>query len=155
MSRELRITKGDVELAIHFNTKEELTEGLSDYEEITKIVQEKLGISLESKRTVRKDLEGIIEVNNGKMILVKAPKLKVEKVCLALHAVGEDGATPSEVAAISHVQNPSRSILTSTVYKKYFRRTPRKKYVLSDQGLYFTTNTIIPELKGDTKNATT
>lgn len=153
MSKELRIRRGDVELAIRFDTKEELVERLGDYEEITKIVQEKLGVSLEQKRTTRKDLEGIIEVDNGKLILVKAPKSKVEKVCLVLYAIGSDGATPEEITAISHVPNPSRNILNNGSYKKYFRKIARGKYVLSDVGLSHVTNTILPALRGDSSNA--
>jgi hypothetical protein len=118
MSKELRIKRGEVELAVYFNNKEELIERLSDYEEIIKIIKEKVGDSFEPVKTIRKDLEGIIAFENGKRVLVKAPKTKAGKVCLVLYSIGSDGATPEEISMASHVNNPSRSILHNRYQKK-------------------------------------
>jgi len=153
VDKELRLKRGDVELAIHFNTKEELVEGLADYEEIVKIVHEKLGVSFEQAKRVRKDLEGIIDVDNGIIVLVKVPNTQIGKICLSLYALGSTGGTTEEIAAISHVHDSTRIILNHKDYKKYFRKISRANYVLSDVGLSYVTTKIIPSLREDPNNA--
>ncbi|SHO43600.1 hypothetical protein NSIN_20114 [Nitrosotalea sinensis] len=148
MSKELRIKKGDVELAIHFDTKDQLKERLEDYEEISKIVEERLGVSFESKKAIRKDLEGICDFENNHIVLIKSPSSKVKKVCLVLHAYGPSGATLEEITLSSGVTNPSRNVINNTANKKYFRRLVQGRYALSDKGISFVTDEILPELKG-------
>lgn len=149
MSKELKIKKGDVELSIQFDKPDELKERLEDYDEILKIVEERLGVSLEGKRTIRKDLEGICDFENNRVIMIKSPKSKVKKVCLVLHAQGPDGATLEDITRGSGVANPSKNILNNASYRKYFRKLSKGIYSLSDVGITFVTNKILPELRGE------
>lgn len=149
MSKELRIKKGDVELAIHFDTKDQLKEGLADYEEISKIIEERLGFSFESKKTIRKDLEGICDFSDNHVVLIKSPTSKVKKVNLVLYAYGPTGATLDEITMSSGVANPSRNVIRNTGSKKYFRSLEKGKYALSDTGITFVTTEVLPELRGN------
>lgn len=155
MPKSVEFSVGSVKLTISFDTPEELKTALGDVEEIKKILKEKLPeASTEPSRVIRKDLEGICDYHDGKLIMLRAPDSKGKKVCLALYAIDADGATPKEIATISHVQNPSNSILHNLSYKKYFRKLTNGKYVLTDVGLSFVTGTILPELKEKEKGGT-
>ncbi|MEM3112536.1 MAG: hypothetical protein QXY90_05805 [Candidatus Anstonellales archaeon] len=154
MSKELRIKKGDVELSIHFDTKEQLKERLEDYEEISKIVEERLGVSFESKKTIRKDLEGICDFEGNHVVLIKSPSSKVKKVCLVVYAHGPAGATLEQIAAGSGISNPSRKVINNAGNMKYFRNLAKGKYALSDVGISFVTSEILPELRSEKPNGT-
>ena len=148
MSKELRIKKGDdVELSIHFDKPDELKKGLEDYEEILKIVQDKLGVSFESKRTIRKDLEGICDFEGSHVVLIKSPKSQIMKICLVLYAYGPKGSTLEEISMSSGVVNPSSNVISVKGYKKYFRKISKDRYALSDVGISFVTEEILPELR--------
>jgi len=129
-----------------------LKKGLEDYEEILKIVQDKLGVSFESKRTIRKDLEGICDFDGNHVVLIKSPSSKVKNVCLVLYAYGPNGATLEEITLSSGVTNPSRNVIRNTGNKKYFRNLAKGKYTLSDIGITLVTNEILLELRGENKN---
>ena len=148
MSKEIRIKKGDVELAIHFDTKDQLKDRLADYEEISKIVEERLGVSFESKKIIRKDLEGICDFSDNHVVLIKSPSSKVKKVCLVLYAYGPTGATLEEITMSSGVTNPSRNVIRNTGSKRYFRSLGRGKYALNDVGITFVTTEVLSELRG-------
>ena len=146
--KELRIRKGDIEIAITFDTKEQLEEQLKDYDEIISVVKDKLGVSFESKK-VRKDLEGICDFENNKVVLIKSPSSQVMKVCLVLYAYGPAGTTLKDISLSTGIRNPSRNVLSIKSYKKYFRKISKDKHALSDAGISYITSTIIPELKGE------
>lgn len=152
MSKELRIKKGDVELGIHFDTTEQLKERLTDYEEIVKIVKERLGVSFEPKKSIRKDLEGICDFEGNHVVFENSPDSPLKKICLVIHAYGPKGATLEEISFGSGVSNPSKKFLTNFSYKKYFRKLERGRYGLSDVGISFVTDEILPELKSGKKN---
>lgn len=152
MSKELRIKKGDVELSIHFDTKDQLKEGLNDYEEILKIVEERLGVSLASKKIMRKDLEGICDFSGNHIVLIKSPDSQVKKICLALYAYGPSGATLEDMTATTGISNPSSNVLSIKGYKKYFRKLSKGKYALSDIGISSVTDEILPEIKNGKNN---
>lgn len=111
-------------------------------------MKDKLGVSFESKK-VRKDLEGICDFDDNQVVLVKSPSTKVKKVCLVLHAYGPKGATLNEIALGSGINNPSRKVINNTGNKKYFRKLSRGKYALSDEGISFVIDTILPELQNN------
>ena len=152
MSKELRIKKGEVEIAIRFETKEQLEEQLNDYDEIVDIVKNKLGVNFESKKTIRKDLEGICDYDDNQIVLIKSPSSKLKKVCLVLYAYGPSGTTLTEITLSSGVTNPSRNVINNTGGKQYFRLIGKNKYALSDKGISYVTETILPELKGEKDN---
>jgi hypothetical protein len=146
MAKSVEFEVGSVKLTISFNTVEELKAALGQVEEIKKVLKESLPeASTEPSKTVRKDLEGFFDYQDGKLVMVKAPETKVKKVCLALYALDPDGAgvPPKEIGRLSRVQNPSNSVLHSPSYKKYFRQLKNGNYVLTDVGLAFVTNEIL------------
>lgn len=147
MSKELRIKKDDIELAIHFDTKEQLKERLVDHEEILQIIKERLGVSFESKKAIRKDLEGICDFENNHIVLIKSPSSKVKKVCLVLYARAPSGATLEEISLESGISNPSKNVINNGNNKVYFRKISKGRYALSDKGINFVTSEILPELK--------
>jgi len=148
LSKELRIKKGDVELSIRFDTPSELKKRLEDFDDITKIVEEKLNVSFETKREVRKDLEGICDFENNQVVLIKPPSSKVKKVCLIMYAHGPEGANLEQITLASGITNPSKNVINNGDNKKYFRRIKSGVYGLSDTGITFVTNAILPELHG-------
>lgn len=154
MSKEIRIKKDNVEFAIYFDTKDQLKERLVDYEDISQIIEERLGVSFESKKTIRKDLEGICDFDNNIVVLIKSPESKLKKVCLVLYAYGPTGATLKEITISSGVTNPSRNVINNTANTKYFRSFARGKYALNDKGITFVTTKVLPELKGENKSGT-
>ena len=76
----------------------------------------------------------------------------MKKVCLVLYTHGPAGATLQQIAAGSGINNPSRKVINQAGNKKYFRNLSRGKYALSDIGITFITNEILPELRGENKN---
>ncbi len=148
MTKSVELEVGKVKLTISFDTPDELRTALGDLDEIRNILKEKIPeASAEPTKAIRKDLEGIFDYHESKLIMLKTPDTKVEKVCLALYAIDADGATPKEIGIVSHVHNPSQSILHNHTYRKYFRQVRDGKYVLTDVGLDYVTNTILPELR--------
>ena len=153
MPKELRIKKGEIEIAISFETKDQLEEQLKDYEDIVEIVKNKLGVSFETRK-IRKDLDGICDYDENKVVLIKSPSSKLKKVCLVLYAYGPSGATLEEITLSSGVTNPSRNVINNTGGKQYFRLIKKGEYTLSDKGISFVTETILPELKNVGENGT-
>jgi hypothetical protein len=146
MVKSVEFKIGVVELTISFDTVDELKTALGQVEEIKQVLKESLPeASAEPAKTVRKDLQGFFEYEGGNLIMVKAPKTKADKVCLALYALDPDGAgvSPKEIGRVSRVQNPSNSILHNASYKKYFRRLKNGDYVLTDKGLTHVTTDIL------------
>lgn len=149
MSKELRVKKGEIEIAIQFETTEELQKKLEDFDKILTVVQEKLGVSFESKKIIRKDLEGICDFDNNHVVLIKSPTSKVKKVCLVMYAHGPTGATLDEIALESGISNPSKNVINAGSNKTYFRKLSKGQYALTDKGISFVTSEILPELKGN------
>ncbi len=156
MGKSVEFRIGSVKLAISFDSIDELKAALGQVEEIKKVLKESLPEeSVEPSKTIRKDLEGFFDYHDGKLVMIKAPDTKAKRVCLALYAFDADGATPKEIASISHVQNPSNSILHNLSYKKYFRQLKNGKYVLTDDGLAYVTNNILTNPKEKKQDAST
>lgn len=156
MAKSVEFEVGSVKLTISFDTIEQLRTALGQVEEIKKVLKDNLPeASTDVAKIVRKDLEGIFDYHAGQLVMLRAPSSKVKKVCLMLYAVGSEGATPKEMTAVTKVQNPSNSLLHNVSYKKYFRKLANGKYVLTDVGLSFVTDVILPEIKEDKVSATT
>jgi hypothetical protein len=157
MAKSVEFGVGSVKLTISFDTVEELKTALGQVEDIKKVLKESLPeASTEAPKTVRKDLQGFFDYEGGKLVMVKAPKTKADKVCLALYALDPDGAgvSPKEIGRVSRVQNPSNSILHNASYKKYFRQLKNDDYVLTDKGLTHITNDILKVAEGQEQDAT-
>jgi len=146
LSKELRIKKDGIEFAIKFDKPNELKEQLKDYEEVIKIVEEELSISFESKKKIRKDLDGICDYENNQVVFIKTPTSKVKKVALIIYAHGPEGANLEQITLSSGIENPSRNVLTAGNNKKYFRKIKTGVYGLTDEGITFVTDTVLPEL---------
>lgn len=156
MGKSVEFGVGSVKLTISFDTLDELNTALGQVEEIKKVLKERLPeASAEPSKTIRKDLRGFFDYHDGKLVMTKAPHTRVKKVCLALYAIGADGTTPKEITTLSHVQNPSKSILHATSYRKYFRQLKNGRYVLTDEGLAYVTNEILTSPRENETNATT
>jgi hypothetical protein len=158
MTKSIEFSIGSVELTISFDTVDELKTALGQVEEIKKVLKENLSeASTEAPKAVRKDLQGFFDYQDGKLVMIKAPKTKADKVCLALYALDPDsaGIPPKEIARVSRVQNPSNSVLHNQSYKKYFRQLQNGDYVLTDKGLTHVTADIIGAEKEQNQVAST
>jgi intein/homing endonuclease len=152
MGKSVEFSIGSVELTISFDTVDELKTALGQIEEIKAVLKERLPeASAEVNKTMRKDLEGFFDYHARQLVMLKAPESKAKKVCLMLYAVGAEGATPKEITSVTKVQNPSKNLLHNRNYKKYVRKLSRGKYALTDVGLSFVTDVILPELKKEKK----
>ena len=74
MVKEIRIHRNTVDLTIHFNTVKELEQQLEDHEKIWQIVEKHVGVTSLEKKSIRKDLEGICDVEDNLIILKRNPK---------------------------------------------------------------------------------
>lgn len=135
MSKELKISKNNVDLTIHFEKVDELKQKLEDYDKIWEVVKEKIGTEVIDKRVISSDLNGICQIQDNKVILKKIPKSPLHKVILTVYAYGPIGCTTNEISVSTGIEQVSSKIITPTKNKKYFRKLEDNKWYLSSDGL--------------------
>lgn len=148
MSKEIVLKHGNVEIVIPFNNADDLKTKLKDHEEILNVIKQNLGEYLNEKKVIRKDLEGVCDFQDEYVVLIKSPSEAVKKVALVLYAYGPQGANLNEISVSSGISNPSKKVLTAGHSARYFRKVSKKNYGLSDSGLTWVIQKVIPDLKG-------
>ncbi|MHB8602821.1 MAG: hypothetical protein ACYC6W_03150 [Nitrosotalea sp.] len=147
MSKEIRIHKDKLDLIIRFDTTAELKQRLQDYDEIWKILEEKIGFTSIENRTITKEMEEFCKLQDNTVVLKKIPKSPLHTVILCLYAYGPRGANADEISLSTGIESPSSKIITPTKNKKYFRKLENNGWYLSDDGLKMIQK-IIADLKG-------
>jgi len=145
---KIRAKYGEVE--IPFETLEDLKEKIQNInlEDVNKIVTEKFKNVVWEMRQPKPGFEDIYRFTiDGLVELITIPSTKAETVALVLFAYSPVPASTQQIDLSSGVKGSASLILTHPSYKKYFNRTEDGKYILTQEGLDWVINKIIPKLR--------
>lgn len=140
------------ELKISFDTKEELEKKLKDAEEFIKTLNSQARAFAITEMQKLAGLGDILMVNtmDGSVKLLRTPDPEGKRVALVVYGyycISPNGGTIDQISKSSGVKEVSRRVLTSSVYRKFFMKTGKETYTLSQEGLKWVTEDIVPELR--------
>ncbi len=150
-SMEFRIKLGNAQVAIPFDSAEELETRLQQLDGIVRVIQRNLPDVLRDEERVKPGLEGVYYLAADQTpVIVRIPAAKVEAIGLAVFAAEPRGLTGSEIEAASRVKNSLKDYVYNKSYKKYFDARGGKVH-LSHEGARWVTEQVIPRLPKPTE----
>lgn len=150
MPKKLEFSMGGAKLSIDFNDADQLKKELKDIDEIKKVVEEKLGGIITTKRQVSLDLTYIGDYVGDYIQFKITPEEKINKAILTVYLYGPAGATLDEIFHTSGIQNPSKTVINSGKNARYFVNLGDGRYGLSPEGNE-TAIKVIAELRRNAK----
>ena len=146
--QEARIKTSFGEIVIPYTSLDELEKALAEMPRAVEIVRSRVaGVVPTEARKPKPGCDGMYDFDsNGRLRLLKKPKVKVALAALALYANDPDPMAVGDLEVVTGIADIVKSVLGQTLNKKYFAQHG-DRYGLSPEGFEFVTKKVLQGLK--------
>jgi hypothetical protein len=148
---EARVKTKFGEIVFNFNSIDELKSNIDglDVSVVSELLSKKFeSVIVKEIRQPKPGCERIYRFSpSGLVEPIQIPKSKADTVALVLFAYHPEPASTEQVSLSTGIKDVASSYLTHTSYKKFWSKTQDGKYLLTQEGLEWVGQKIIPKLK--------